>query len=270
MVSDQNGFWQVQDPKKPLFEDLLWSRPENKAQAGKLLIVGGNAHGFSDVALAFVNANKAGAGTIKILLPDALKKVVGKTLENTTYSPSTPSGSFAKRALADLIDYASWADIVLLAGNFGRNSETAIFLESFVDKYKGSIVIANDALDYFLPNPINLLGRRDTVLVATIAELQKLSIKLNPENVIKFDMSLVQLVESLRQFSELTPSYIITKHLDNILVAVNGWVSTTKISEKFEPWRVAVSAYSSVWLMQNASKPFEALTSSIADLAGTV
>jgi NAD(P)H-hydrate repair Nnr-like enzyme with NAD(P)H-hydrate dehydratase domain len=265
-MDKQDNFWQIQDPQKPLFEDLIWSRPENKALAGKILIIGGNAHGFSEVASAYAESAKAGAGSIKILLPDVLKKVVGKSLDNAYFSPSTPSGSFAKRALDDLSDYSTWANIVLLAGNFGRNSETSILIESFIDKYKSQLTISNDALDYFTPNPINLLAREKTLLIATLAELQKLSIKLNPENIIKFEMSLVQLAEALRQLSLLTPNQIITKHLDNILVAVKGKVSTTKLNQKFEPWRVGMSAYSSVWLMQNPGKPFEALSSAVVDL----
>lgn len=264
-MSDHSN-WLIQEPIKPLFPDLMWSRPENKTLAGKLLIVGGNAHGFSDVASAYTNAAKAGAGAIKILLPDVLKKLVGSTLEDAYFCPSTPSGSFAKRSLSELLDYGLWADAVLLEGNFGRNSETAILLESFIDKYKGMVTLANDALDYFLSNPINLLARKNTLLICTVAELQKLSVKLNPENIVKFEMNLIQLVEAVRQLSLLTPAYIITKHLDNILVAVGGKVSTTKLDKKFEPWRVGISAYSTVWLMQNPSKSFEALTSSVADL----
>lgn len=265
-MADRNN-WLIQDPKKPLYPDMLWSRPENKSLAGKLLIIGGNAHGFSDTASAYSSAVKAGAGAIKILLPDVLKKVVGATMEDAYYCPSTPSGSFAKRSLSELLDYADWADIVLLEGNFGRNSETAILLESFIDKYKGNVALANDALDYFTPNPINLLRRDNTLLVATIAELQKISVKLNPENVTKFEMSLIQFVDALGQLSAMTPAYIVTKHLDNILVAVKGKVSSTKLDEKFEPWRVEASAYASVWLMQNKAKPFEAVSCAIADLA---
>ncbi len=98
-------YW-INRPSKPLFPDLLWSRPENKRQAGKLLIVGGNAHGFAAAGEAYADAGEAGIGTARVLLPDSLQKTVGKIFEAGEYAPSTPSGSFSRRALAPLIDMA--------------------------------------------------------------------------------------------------------------------------------------------------------------------
>ena len=118
-------YWHKQLPDKPLYPDLLWSRPEQAAQAGKLLVIGGNAFGFSAPAEAFQAALDAGVGTCRVILPDRLQKTVGRILEAGEYAPSTPSGSFAKKSLATLIDYSQWADATLLAGDFGRNSETA-------------------------------------------------------------------------------------------------------------------------------------------------
>src|SRR5471032_3085314 len=103
-------YWHKQAADKPLYPDLLWSRPENRAQAGKLLIVGGNAHGFAAAGEAYAEATKAGVGTARVLLPDSLQKTVGKVFEAGEYAPSTPSGSFAKRALAELLAMAEWAD----------------------------------------------------------------------------------------------------------------------------------------------------------------
>src|SRR3982750_2547854 len=115
-------YWHKQTAEKPLFPDMLWSRPENKRQAGKLLVVGGNVHGFAAAATAYAEAGKAGIGTARVLLPDSLQKTVGRVLEAGEYAPSTPSGSFSQRALAELLEMASWADGTLLAGDFGRNS----------------------------------------------------------------------------------------------------------------------------------------------------
>jgi NAD(P)H-hydrate repair Nnr-like enzyme with NAD(P)H-hydrate dehydratase domain len=69
-------YWLRQDVKKPLFPDLMWSKPETKSQAGKLLILGGNVHGFSAAAESFNEATKAGIGTARVLMPDILQKTV--------------------------------------------------------------------------------------------------------------------------------------------------------------------------------------------------
>ena len=50
---------------KPIFDELLWSKPENKRFAGKLLIIGGNAHGMLAPANAFSLASKTGVRTFQ-------------------------------------------------------------------------------------------------------------------------------------------------------------------------------------------------------------
>jgi NAD(P)H-hydrate repair Nnr-like enzyme with NAD(P)H-hydrate dehydratase domain len=70
-------YWLKQTPDKPLFPNMLWSKPENKLHAGKLLVIGGNLHGFSAPATAFAEARKAGIGSQRVVLPDAIQKTVG-------------------------------------------------------------------------------------------------------------------------------------------------------------------------------------------------
>ncbi|HEX4774952.1 MAG TPA: hypothetical protein VH234_05545 [Candidatus Saccharimonadales bacterium] len=256
-------YWVRQTPGEPLFSDLLWSRPESRKAAGKLLIVGGNAHGFAAAAEAYAQAEKAGVGTARVLLPDSLQKTVGKVLAAGEYAPSTPSGSFSQRAMAELLALGQWADGVLLAGDLGRNSETAILLEQFIQKYDGQLTIAQDALDYFTKSPPNLLSRENSLLVASFAQLQKMAAGAGFITAFTFDMSLLRLVEALHGFSQKHPAAIIVKHLDIIFVAVNGQVSTTKLKEDQEIWRVKAAAHAAVWWLQNPTKPFEALTTAL-------
>jgi NAD(P)H-hydrate repair Nnr-like enzyme with NAD(P)H-hydrate dehydratase domain len=140
MTIHQQSYWQRQVKDKPLYPNILWSRPENRLTAGKLLIVGGNLHGFAAVGQAYQAALKTGVGTARVLLPDSLQKTVGKMIDNCQFTASTPNGSFASQALAEMLDGATWADAVLLAGDFGRSSETAILLERFLSKYSGFLV----------------------------------------------------------------------------------------------------------------------------------
>jgi NAD(P)H-hydrate repair Nnr-like enzyme with NAD(P)H-hydrate dehydratase domain len=140
-------YWLKQTLRQPLYGELLWSRPENRLHAGKLLIVGGNVAGFAAAAEAYAESGRAGVGTARVLLPDSLQKTVGKVFEAGEYAPSTPSGSFAQRALAELLSMSSWSDGVLLAGDLGRNSETAILLEHYVEKYSGQLTFTKDAAD---------------------------------------------------------------------------------------------------------------------------
>lgn len=260
-------YWHKQG-SEPLFPDLLWSKPENKHQAGKLLIVGGHAHGFAAPAEAYTAAQSAGVGSARILLPDHIRpqlmKFQGPTLE-MEFAPSTPSGSFGSKAYAELIDVSNWADSVLLAGDLGRNSETAVVLEKFVSKTKFPITITKDAIDYFTSTPAPLLARGNCCIVLSLAQLQKLTTNAKFPTAITYGMDLLRLVEALHDFSQQYQINIITKHHDSIVVAAGGQVSTTKIELDLEDaWRVSTAAKASVWWLHNPAKPFEALTSAVA------
>jgi hypothetical protein len=264
----QNDYWHRQTPDKPLFSDLLWSRPENKRQAGKLLIVGGNLHGFAAPATAYSEALKAGIGQARVLLPDSLQKTVGRILEAGEYAPSTPSGSFARPALAELLAMAGWADGVLLAGDFGRNSETAILLEQSVNKHGGQLTLTKDAVDYFAKTPTALLGRADTTLVLSFSQLQQLATSAHFAKPFTFDMDFLRLVEALHDFTEQHPIAIVTKHLQNIFVAYGGQVSSTKLEEDIDIWRVPTAAHAAVWWLQNPTQQFPAQTVSLIANSG--
>jgi NAD(P)H-hydrate repair Nnr-like enzyme with NAD(P)H-hydrate dehydratase domain len=259
-------YWQRQASAKPLFPDLIWARPENKAQAGKLLIAGGNAHSLAAPATAYNQAARAGIGTARVLLPDSLQKTVGRVFEAGEYTPSTPSGSFGKRSLAELCALSAWADGVLLAGDFGRNSETAIMLEQYIGKYDGQLTVTHDALDYFTKSPLALLERPETLLVASFAQFQKLSIGAASPTPVTYEMDLVRLVEFLHVLTEKYPAAIITRRHDDIFVAAGGQVSTTKLPDMERVWRVKTAAAAAVWWLQNPSKAYAALTTSICDL----
>ncbi len=258
-------YWHKQTPDQPLFPDLLWSRPENKRQAGKLLIIGGNAHGFSAPAEAFAAAEKSGIGTARVLLPSSLQKTVGRILEAGEYAPSTPSGSFSQRALAEFLEMAQWADATLLAGDFGRNSETAILLEQFLAKHSGQLALTQDAADYFTKAPTTLLARSDTLLTLSFAQLQKLAVSARFASPFTFDMDFLQLIEGLHQFTAEHQIALIMKHLQTIYVAVKGQVSTTQLNEDIDIWRVDTAARAAVWWLQNYAKPFEAISTGIIE-----
>lgn len=257
-------YWQRQTPDKPLYDDLIWSRPENAAHAGKLLIVGGNLYGFNNPANAFAEAGKAGIGVARVLLPDSLQKTVGRVFEAGEYGPSTPSGSFSQKALAEVLPLAAWSDGVLLSGDLGRNSETAILLEKFADKYSGQMTVTCDAADYFTSSPATIIARPETLWVISLAQLQKLAVGVRFATAFTYGMDILRFVDALHEFTKRYRLRIIVKHLENIFVAVNGEISSTRLKEDMQVWRLKTAAHASVWWLQNPGKTFEALTTAIA------
>lgn len=247
-----NTSWLRQTSDKPLFPDLLWSRPENKRQAGKLLIVGGSVQNFSAISAAYNYAYQAGIGSARIIVPDGLVKVLAKVFPEAEFAPSTPSGSFALSALATILDASEWADGILLAGDFGKNSETAILLESLVKKQLPHLTLAGDSLDYFFGN--QLTNREQTTIVAELSQLQKL---LADNTLIKHSMDLMQLVSSLENMN--SAAGIVTIHAGQIVVLNDGRVSTTEIKDDL----LKIASFSAVWQLQQPKLPFEALSTAV-------
>lgn len=178
------------------------------------------------------------------------------------YTPSTLSGSFSKEALAQILGNAKWADGVLLAGDFGRNSETAILLEKILDKYDGQVMVAQDGLDYFLAKNSPLIYRPNTSSVINLGKLQKLAKNNRPATPVMHSMMLADLVQLLHDWTSGNPGQIITKHADNFIVAGAGQVSTIPVPEESN-WQIELAAYASVWWLQQPQKPFEAITSAV-------
>jgi len=257
--------WQRQTKEKILFPELLWARPQNNLQAGKLLIIGGSQQNFSSVAETYNQAAKAGIGSARVLLPQALQKVIGSFFPEAIFAPSTTSGSFASSSLAELMTEAAWADAVLLAGNLGNNSETAIAIESFVNKFNGVVIIAGDAIELLAPTIKTILVRPSTTVIVDFPRLQRLLTAANYKTAVTSTLDFMQIVNILGDFTKQYSISIVTEYVSNIVIATSGKVSTTKIVEPL-PNTTSLAAFSAVWLVQNPKKSFETLSTAAAAL----
>lgn len=258
----EHSYWHKQTTK-PLFPDIEWSRPENRLQAGKLLIIGGTGYEFQAPANAYGDALDAGVGTAKVLLPDSMQKVVSHIFPEAEFAPSTPSGSFASTSLAQMLDLASWADGVLLPGNLGRNSETTVVLETFLEKYSGQVTLTKDVADLMCRQPLSVLHRPDTLLVLAMGQLRELGSSAHFPRAFTSEIGIIALVDALHEFTTRFALHIITRHQDQYIVAVNGQVSTTPVKTDKPVWRLETASAAAVWWLQNPQKPFDALTNTV-------
>jgi len=262
----EQTYW-LRQTEKPLFPELEWSRPETRLQAGKLLIIGGSGYEFKAPANAYGDALDAGIGAATVLLPNSMQKVVSDIFPEAEFAPSTPSGSFARNSLAAMVDLTTHTNGVLLAGDIGRNSETAVVLESFAEKYSGQLTLTKDAADVFCQQPISVLHRPGTLFVIAMGQLRRLGSEAHFPRAFTTEMDLVRLVDTLHEFTKRFSFVVMTRHQGHYVVALDGRVSTTKITSEQPVWRVTASAYASVWWMQNPAKPFEALATAAHQLA---
>lgn len=255
--------WLKQSLDKRLFPELEWDKPERKDQAGRLLIIGGNLHGFAAPARAFEIANEQGIGSTRIIMPDSLKRTLGPLWTDAIFTDSTPSGSFALDSKNLILQNIMWADGILLAGDTGRNSETAIVLEDIIKSTIVYATITKDALDYFTQNPDMLLYREKTIVVGSFAQIQKILARTTKPTVITHSMQLNNIVEALQKSTAEFKAAIVTRLNDTFIIAYDGTASTTHVSSESDIWRVAVAARCAVNVLHYPQKIFESLTDAI-------
>ena len=256
-------YWQKQTSSEPLFPDMEWNKPERRDQAGRLGIIGGNKLGFAGVAEAYNTAVSVGAGEVRLLLPDALKKTIPKSITEVIYAPTTLSGGLAKDAYADMISLSNWSQAILLGGDAGRNSETAVAYETFLATYQGQVVITRDAVDLVLNSSEAVAMRADTSLVVSFAQLQKLFRTIYYPKVLTFNMQLLQLVEAIHKFTLTYPVQLCVLHKDTLVIAHGGQVATMPWQNPMVIWRGILAAKISTYTMWAPDKPFQSTCAAV-------
>lgn len=257
------SYWKKQSPETPLFPDIEWSKPEQRGQAGKLGIIGGNKLGFAGVAEAYSVATSAGVGQVRVLLPDVLKKTIPKVITDTLYGPTNPSGSLTKEASTEMSALGAWAEGILLIGDAGRSSETAILYEQFLQDYHGPLTITRDAVDLVKNSAQTLVDRPKTLLVVSFAQLQKLFQSVYYPKVLTFSMQLTNLVEALHKFTITYPVAIAVLHKETFIVAHDGQVVTTPWDNPMMIWRGNTAAKAATYWLWSPTKPLEATATAI-------
>lgn len=257
------SYWQQQTSEKPLFPDIEWSRPEQRAHAGRIGIIGGNKLGFAGVAESYTAALQAGTGAVRVLLPDALRRTIPTNMTDVVFAATNPSGSLSREALPDALALASWSSVLLFAGDAGRNSETAILYEEILQKHAGPIVITRDAIDLVKAGGEMLANRPNTVLVLSFAQLQKLFQAVYYPKVLTFSMQLMQLVEAVHKFTITYPVTIAVLHRETLVVAHDGNVTTTAWDNPMAIWRGQTASRAASYWAWNPSQPLESITASL-------
>lgn len=240
--------------KEPLFPDLLWSRPENKRQAGKLLIIGGHANEFQNISACYSFAREAGAGHIRFLMPESLSKLAGH-IEGAEFAPTNRSGGFAKNALAQFFDLSEWADHVLLAGDLGKNSETTVILDGFLLKGPKPVTLAQDSLQSIGIDFSRLINMSPTLIIDR-GIFQKIGSAAGTHVPITTLTTYENMGNIIQDISKGAKAKLVIMDETNIWSAVNGNVVATK-SKPVD--MNALAAYCAVWQMQNPGRILEAL-----------
>ncbi len=265
-----SSFWQKQTLDSPLFPDAIWSKPERRDLAGKLAIIGGHSQAFAAVASAHRIAFSVGLGSVKVILPESLKKTLpaplAAQLTDVIFSPAGPSGGFAAAALSDWGVAADWADVVLFIGDSGANSETAALLETFLaHDNETPVIITRDAIDLVKHSAESILNRAPTHLVVSFSQLQKLFRAVYYPKVLTFHQGVKQIAEILHKFTVTYPASVSLWHNDHLFVAHSGQVITQEFMTPLRVWSGEVAVRTAVWQIWQ-SDPLRATAASWTEL----
>ena len=263
---DNLSYWHQQTAAKPLYPDIEWSKPEQKSHAGRLGIIGGNKLGFVSVAENYSTALNGGAGEVKVLLPDALKKSIPPVMLDVVYGATNQSGGLSGEAMNEIRSIGAWSTGVLMIGDCGQNSETAVLYEDFIREYSGPLTITRDAIDLLKNSCQALVERPNTLIVASFAQLQKIFQSVYYPKVLTFSMQLSNLVEAVHKFTITYPVTVLTFHQNNIIIASNGQVTSMAWENPMQIWRGQVATSAAVYWLWNTQKPLESATASLAHI----
>lgn len=260
-INHDLSYWQKQ--AKPLFPDLAWNIPEQKF--GRVSVVGGNAQSFSSVVrTAEFLAHNFPIKQVNTLLPESLRSKLPAT-ENLNFATATTSGAFAKSFTLEET-FAS-SDAVLLIGDLSRNAETTIALTDAIAKSDSLLMIARDGVDLLAPSMAQILSRPHTYIIGSMAQLQKVFRAVYYPRMVMLAQPLVPLLETLHKFTLSYPVTLLTLHQEQIIVAYDGKVSTTKIADtNYTPialWSGQLAARTLALNLFNPGKPYEATTAAV-------
>lgn len=256
-------YWRQQTAEKPLFPDIEWGKPEQRSARGRLGIIGGNKLGFAGVAEAYSTALGAGAGEVRVLLPDCLRKSIPKSMTDVVFGACNASGSLSREAMPEVRALASWSQTILMAGDAGRNSETAITYSDLIREYTGQLVITRDAVDLVKNDTEALVNRPNTTLIISFAQLQKIFQAVYYPKMLTFSMQLLQLVEAVHKFTVTYPVTLVVLHRETLVTAHDGQVVTTKWDNPMAIWRGQTAARAASYLLWTPKQPVEAIATSL-------
>lgn len=257
--------YKMQDSTTPLYPDIIWSQPETKALAGKLLIVGGNLHSVALPNIAYTTSLSSGAGEVKVVMPDATKRYFGSQNHNhqILFAGSTPSGSFSQEALHTILTYAAWADCVCFVGDSTKNSETAQVYAALLPSLSKTVVLCGDSIDTLMAYHENILQLSKGIIVVTFSQLQKFAIALQYNVPLTSTVSPMQFTNWLQEFTTEYHLTVVIYSKEVLYVANGGVVIATRsifLPDAQQLTKVAVR--SGIWAMQHPTRTTEAIATS--------
>ena len=185
-------------------------------------------------------------------------------MTDVLFAPTNQSGSLANEALSEALALENWADVLLLCGDAGRNSQTSIVYEELIKKANIPVVLTRDAIDLVQNSFAEILESPHVVFIVSLAQTQKIFRAVYYPKIITFSIQLTQLVDILHKFTITYPVTICVFHADNMIIAHGGEVVTQKWDAPMAIWRGTVGARAASYLVWSPESPLAAISTAIS------
>jgi NAD(P)H-hydrate epimerase len=153
-------------------EDILARIPErpfdaHKHTCGKVFVLAGSRGLTGAAAMCSESALRAGAGAVILGIPASLNPILETKLTEVMTVPlaDTSDGAVSQKAFSAIIDYVSWADVLLIGPGLSRNKETQRLVLDLIPKIDKPTVIDADGLNALAEDPNVLKKTRASIIL---------------------------------------------------------------------------------------------------------
>lgn len=243
---------------KPLFPNIFWEAPLNRTLAKKLLIVGGHSKQFAETVNLYQYALAAGMGSAKVVLPESLHRLVGNQ-PDCLFVSSNPSGSIAKPAAKEILEYANECNGVIFSPELSHNTETVSLLETLFSEISKPIFFGSNVLEMLAFKP-TLVLKAGRVILTNTKHLTRFASTIDFPITIKSQESILNKIELASDFTNTHPVALIIDE-SPLIVATDSNVSTTSRVAETDNASLLMALAATFYVQH--TKKYEAITSAM-------
>jgi hypothetical protein len=232
-------------------------KARKSSSAPKVLIIGGSSHGFSTTKLYDAIKSKSAYQT-KIIMPKSLEKMLGPAIPDAIFVEATSTGEIAHTAKNEICSAMLWAEAIIFSDDIGNNSQTEILVTELLRELVSPAYFVGHAIDLLQKSDQEAIKNPCIIMVGELAKISKLNSETHSQIALLQADGIVKLVEKMQTVSTSWLATIATESQNQLLIASDGRVSTTK--DIGEDWQVNFVANSVQFAKLFDSKQFEGLT----------
>lgn len=220
----------IRQTERPIFEDLVWMKPEKVTDDQQIIIMGGHAQALQ-APMQLFNACEQQKLEISILLPDVVKKTLstGTAQSGLLFAPSTPAGSFSLTGFEEIMTTIEAYNFLLLAGDLSSNQETKQLLSKITTEFKDFKIATENILKSL--SLADLMKAQNLILILNSNQLKPLieqRTKLSYSPNLPTD-AFVKILKALK-----TELNLIIFHNQHLFIKIEQQICASQMSLKFD------------------------------------